>query len=40
MKNKMPKKKEIVTPWICNEVVNEVSTNLSHIIVETCHIIW
>jgi len=43
MKNKMPINKEIVTPWIYNQALNEVSTNFNHIIVDTCHnirIIW
>jgi hypothetical protein len=43
MKNKMPINKEIVTPWIYNQALNEVLTNFSHIIVYTCHnirIIW
>ncbi len=43
MKNKMPINKEIVTPWICNQALNEVLANFSHIIVNTCRnigIIW
>jgi len=43
LEHKMPINKEIVTPWIYNQALNEVSTNFNHIIVDTCHnikIIW